>query len=306
MAIRVSVINFKGGVGKTTVCFHMACGLARFHGARVLLVDMDHQSSLSIVCVGEKTWGKQADKLQTVSGVFRSFLGEEMPGDEIIVNNAVRNSSHYKNVDIVPASLDLDDTEITLTGSHMGEATQSDWNKRTLLCRWIDEVGADDEYDYILFDCAPATKIVTQNALAASHGYVIPVVPEAVMERGAPHLRSMVSATIDRYLDKLSAFGEPKESFVSSTELVGVVVARIQGAGSYTGYINDHSVHLRALKNQWGDLLLKPYIRHLTGIPEAFSAGRPVYDEDSEKARRSSRQYRDLTNALKERMDQLF
>ena len=56
MAKRVSIINFKGGVGKTTLAFNLAAGLARYHGARVLLVDMDHQSSLSIVCLGSDVW----------------------------------------------------------------------------------------------------------------------------------------------------------------------------------------------------------------------------------------------------------
>ena len=94
----------------------------------------------------------------------------------------------YSSLDMVPASLQLDDIEIELTATHQGNAIQSEWNKRTLLCRWIEETKLDKLYDYIIFDCPPATKIVSQNAIAASHGYIIPVVPEAVMERGAPHL----------------------------------------------------------------------------------------------------------------------
>ena len=56
MAKRVSIINFKGGVGKTTLAFHLGTGLARYHQKRVLLIDMDHQSSLSIVCLGARGW----------------------------------------------------------------------------------------------------------------------------------------------------------------------------------------------------------------------------------------------------------
>jgi len=56
MAIKIAVINFKGGVGKTTLAFHLATYLARadFENKRVLVVDVDHQSSLSIVVLGEK------------------------------------------------------------------------------------------------------------------------------------------------------------------------------------------------------------------------------------------------------------
>ena len=54
MAKRVSVINFKGGVGKTVLAFHLGAGLARYHDAKVLMIDVDHQSSLSIVCLGSR------------------------------------------------------------------------------------------------------------------------------------------------------------------------------------------------------------------------------------------------------------
>ena len=123
------------------------------------------------------------------------------------------NDENYKNLDLVPASLQLDDVEIELTASHHGNAIQSEWDKRTLVCRWIEEASVNDNYDYIIFDCPPATKIVSQNAIAASHGYVIPVIPEAVMERGAPHLFDMVEAQIDTRLEALKAMGALRWSY---------------------------------------------------------------------------------------------
>ena len=56
MAKRISIINFKGGVGKTTLAFHLGTGLAWLHDSRVLLVDMDHQSTLSILCLRPAGW----------------------------------------------------------------------------------------------------------------------------------------------------------------------------------------------------------------------------------------------------------
>ncbi len=53
MAKRISIINFKGGVGKTTIALHLAAGLVRYHNnQRVLLIDVDHQSSLSAIMLG--------------------------------------------------------------------------------------------------------------------------------------------------------------------------------------------------------------------------------------------------------------
>ncbi len=310
MAKRVSIINFKGGVGKTTLAFNLAAGLARYHAARVLVIDMDHQSSLSIVCLGSDGWHEVADADETVTGVFRNFLGSDLPDAEIVHGASFgEHDSYGELVEIVPASLDLDDIEIELTSSHQGNAIQSEWNKRTLMCRWLEETELDDDYDYIIFDCAPATKIVSQNAIAASHGYIVPIVPEAVMERGAPHLCDMIRSGIDRKLQALAEMGEERATFVRETQLVGLVVTRIQVAGrAESGYTNDHTQHLRSMQRLWRDRLVEPYIHQGTGVGEAMTDRVPVYDRGWSQnvgGRGIHRQFKHLTDELKARMDQL-
>ena len=308
MAKRISIINFKGGVGKTTLAFHLATGLVRFYpGTRVLLVDMDHQSSLSILCLKPKRWEIAVDAKHTVDAIFRPFVGQGsiLPGTEIIVKKPMRKM-HYANLDLVPASLQLDDTEIELTASHQGNAIHSEWNKRTLICQWLENTDIDEEYDYIIFDCPPATKIVSQNAIAASHGYVIPVVPEAVMERGAPHLHEMVKTGIDGRLNALAAMGDARSKYISETKLIALAITRIQSAGGLSGYTNDHTQHLSSLKRFWGDKLVKPYIVQGTGLSQALSDGVPVYDRTTTQnvgGRGLDKQYRDLTDTLKQRID---
>lgn len=309
MARRISIINFKGGVGKTTLAFHLGTGLAAFHSARVLLVDMDHQSSLSILCLGPYNWEVAVEEERTIDEVFKHFVGNAntLPGREIIVQNAMQQY-YYRRLDLVPASLHLDDTEIELTASHQGNAIQSEWNKRTLICQWLENTNVDDEYDYIIFDCPPATKIVSQNAIAASHGYVIPVVPEAVMERGAPHLSEMVRAGIDARLAALAALGAPRPMYVPQTRLVGLAVTRIQTARGYSGYTDDHTQHLASLQRTWGDNLLEPYIVQGTGLSQALAEGVPVYERSFTQnvgGRGLDDQYRELTTRLKERIDAL-
>ena len=309
MAKRISIINFKGGVGKTTLAFHLGAGLARFHNARVLLLDVDHQSSLSILCLRSRGWEEAVRENRTIERVFRPFVDQEfdLPGDDVIYRSPLR-LSYYRGVDVVPASLGLDDLEIELTESRQGGAIRSEWNKRTLLCRWIEETGIDTEYDYIIFDCPPATKIVSQNAIAASHGYIIPVVPEAVMERGAPHLRGMMRTGIDRRLKFLAQLPEcPARSIhIPDTALIGLVVSRIRSARG--GYTNDHRQHLASLQRQWGDLLMQPYISDGTGVSSALSDSVPVYDRmytQNIGRRRIHTQYESLTNEIKRRVDDL-
>lgn len=309
MAKRISVINFKGGVGKTTLSFNLAAGLARYHGARVLLMDMDHQSSLSIVCMGGSSWQAAVNANETVNEIFRPFISpSNMPGTTIIQSTSL-HPAHYGGLNIVPASLQLDDVEIELTASHQGNAIHSEWDKRTLLCRWIEETGVDNDYDYILFDCPPATKIVSQNAIAASHGYIIPVIPEAVMERGAPHLRNMIAQGIDKRLTALASMGRPRPMHVLDTALVGVVVTRIEAHGpAFSGYTDDHTQHLGSLQRRWGGDLLQPYIEKGTGISQAMASGVPVYDRSGTQnigGRGIDRLYQRLTSTLKARIDGL-
>ena len=315
MAKRISIINFKGGVGKTTLAFHLGTGLARYHnGKRVLLIDMDHQSSLSIVCLGADGWTNAIQNGTVIDEVFRQFIGQagEFPHNEIIIKNPTKRNSmgSYQTMDIVPASLKLDDIEIELTASHQGDPIQSEWNKRTLICRWIEESEIDSLYDYIIFDCPPATKIVSQNAIAASHGYLIPVVPEAVMERGAPHLKEMMKTGIDARLNRILKFNEGAQSkiHVPNTKLVGLVITRIQTSGGSSGYTNDHTQHLSVLTNRWGKKLVKPYIQQGTGISQALADGVPVYDRSGTQnvgQRGLHYQFESLTKELKRRIDDL-
>jgi chromosome partitioning protein len=173
----------------------------------------------------------------------------------------------------------------------------------------LEETEADNDYDYIIFDCPPATKIVSQNAIAASHGYIIPVIPEAVMERGAPHLVNMIRNGIDTRLKALAALGTSRLMHVLDTALVGLVVTRIRTHGpAYSGYTDDHTQHLGSLRRRWNSRLIEPYIEEGTGISQALSSGVPVYERGGTQnvgGRQLDTMYRDLTAALKDRIDVL-
>ena len=282
MAKRITVINFKGGVGKTTLAFHLGAGLSRYHNSRVLLVDVDHQSSLSNLCLGTNVWQALPDQ-QTVNAVFRHFTESgPMPGPEIIFNNVLGNRplspiANYQSLDLVPSALALDDTEIELTGYHRPEGYHvPEWSKRTLLCSWLESVDADDNYDYIIFDCPPATKIVSQNAIAASHGYIVPVVPDLLMQLGVAHLVGMIRDGIDRRLNGLP-HEPPTGIWVPDTAHAGIVVTRIKTAGR-SPYTMNHTDGLRDLIARWQPLLIYPLVEDGTGVAQATRLGVPVFD----------------------------
>ncbi len=287
MAIKAAVINFKGGVGKSTLTFHLAARLAQ--NSKVLVVDVDHQSSLSIVMMGGALWEKAATDRTTCNTIFESFCNRKvaMPGSEIIHANVLHQRSPsydlYPNLDLVPAQFELDDTEIEMASTTMGSAMLSEWHKRTLLAEWLDAVDADNVYDYVFFDCPPATKLVSQNALAASDYYIIPVIPDAMSSRGVTHFRSLVANKIDKKLDFLrSGSGVAKKdiptSYVPATKMAAIVPFMAKTAGrAASGLTNIHTEQLSALRRQWAGDMIDPVVTHMTGVAEAIDAGWPVW-----------------------------
>jgi chromosome partitioning protein len=287
MAKKVSIINFKGGVGKSTLSFHLATHLAQKN--RVLVIDIDHQSSLSIVMLGGTLWEKAARNRKTSNTIFESFCNRKvvMPGDEIITKNPLHARSpgydFYPRLDLVPAQFELDDTEIELASTTVGSATVSEWQKRTLLAEWLDKIEVSENYDYVIFDCPPATKLVSQNALAASDYFIIPVIPDVMSSRGVTHFRKLVSEKIDKKLAflKLGAGISDKDtpnSYVATTKMAAIVPFLAKHAGNaLSGLTNIHTEQLTSLRTLWGNDMIKTVVKNYTGVAEAMDAGWPVW-----------------------------
>jgi chromosome partitioning protein len=298
---KVSIINFKGGVGKTTLSLHLATHLASLQ-KKVLVIDVDHQSSLSIVVLGPRLWQKCVNEQRTVNRVFQSFCNRKvpMPKDELVIKNAIGECGRYSNsktlyptLDFVSAQFELDDTEIDLASTNYGNANLSDWDKRTLLATWLDQISAQDNYDYIIFDCPPATKIVSQNALAASDKYIIPVIPDELSSRGVSHFRSLVQNKIDSKLAYLQSSAQvpPSEvpkNFVPTTSLAGIVPFLVKHSGNArSGLTNIHTEQIAALRRTWGPDMIQTVGTNYIAIPEAIAAGVPIWNHGKNlKARR--------------------
>lgn len=303
---KVSVINFKGGVGKTTLSLHLAAHLATDH--RVLLIDVDHQSSLSIVLLGADLWETRVKEQKTINRVFESFCNRRipMPKAEIIVQNPIferhKRRPYYKDfyptLDFVSAQFELDDTEIDLASTNFGNVLLSDWQKRTLLADWLDGIDASNKYDYVIFDCPPATKIVSQNALAASDSYVIPVIPDDLSSRGVTHFRGLVERKIDAKLAYLKSTANVSDNdtptnYAPATRLAGIAPFLVRYAGrAASGYSNIHTEQLARLRRQWKTDMITTNGKYYTGIAEAVNSGWPVWNSQS----------RNVTGAVKNMM----
>jgi chromosome partitioning protein len=284
-----------------------------------LVVDVDHQSSLSIVMLGNKLWEETLKKRQTCNTIFESFCNTEvsMPGKEIIFNNPIyaRYQYSYNNLyptlDIVPAQFELDDTEKELAATTSGNHFRSEWQKRTLLAKWLDSVNADNDYDFILFDCPPATKFVSQNALAASNYFLIPVIPDVMSSRGVTHFKNLVTQKIDNKLESLRNGANIREdnvpkSYVPKTKMLAIVPSMAKPANNAaSGYTNAHTQQLDSLKREWGDDMLKNVIKSLTGVTEAIDQGWPVWNLDTQNIKAAEPMFENVCTEIYTRIIKL-
>lgn len=149
----IAICNQKGGVGKTTTTVNLGVGLA-MQGKKVLLVDADPQCDLT-TCLG---WSDTDNLKNTLS----DKMMEVVRGSE---SNPLNGILHHKeNVDLVPASSDLFDFEISLVTA---------MNREVILKNYLSEV--KDKYDYVLIDCSPSLGMMTLNSLSAADSVIIPV-----------------------------------------------------------------------------------------------------------------------------------
>jgi chromosome partitioning protein len=214
-------------------------------------------------------------------------------------------------LDFVSAQFELDDTEIDLASTTYGNANLSDWEKRTLLAGWLDQIDAHKHYDYVVFDCPPATKIVSQNALVASDSYVIPVIPDDLSSRGVTHFRNLVHDKIDAKLAYLRTSArvpdtEVPKNFVPDTRLAGIVPFLVKHAGrARSGYTNIHTEQIAALRRTWKNDMIQTVGKNKIGVPEAVNAGWPVWNLDASNVTKDvEAMMTSICQELKARIDQ--
>ena len=169
----ISIVNHKGGVGKTTSVSSLGVALARM-GKRVLLVDLDAQGNLTDTLT--QTPGDRSiyDSLRTL---------ETLP----VVN--IR-----EGLDLCPSSIDLVSMDLELADKKEREYRLS------RLLRGLD-------YDFILLDCPPSLGLLTINALTASTKVIIPLTPEALPAKGLGTLLDIIERTRETLNPGLSLGG---------------------------------------------------------------------------------------------------
>jgi chromosome partitioning protein len=169
----ISIINMKGGVGKTTAAINIAYTLYAKHGRRVLLVDMDKQGNLS------KFFGIYGYEVPSVADVLTV--------KDYQISYAMQPTA-FDGIDIVPANMRL------LT-ANMDVLLDTSRPQQTRLKKALGALGfTGDVYDYCIIDCAPDINMGTINALVASEEVLVPLSIDRYAFDGLGELMDQVDA----------------------------------------------------------------------------------------------------------------
>ena len=166
----ISVINQKGGVGKTTTVINLAAGLVQ-QEKKVLVIDLDPQ--------GNATTGLGLSNLENSSETIYGVLNGTKAISDVI------KKTDYKNLDIVSSNVDLSGLEIETAG----DSERAFILKGKLTAYLNDSRGS---YDYILIDCPPSLSLITVMALVSSHSLVVPLQTEFFALEGLTQLMKTI------------------------------------------------------------------------------------------------------------------
>ncbi|MEV6873980.1 ParA family protein [Amycolatopsis sp. NPDC051128] len=228
MAHVVSTINLKGGVGKTTTTFALAEILSGEYGKRVLCVDLDPQTNLTTVLIGEEAWSKLNKEGHTLATLFRDALrpeGEPPKFDlEKTLQRGISSVREVHRVDLLPSSLDLIDVQDRLGTMSSGKFFAN--NPTDLLRKAIKPVL--DNYDYVLVDCPPNLGIVTLNGLRISDGYIIPTIPDVLSTYGIPQIQRRVREFASNIGEDIAEIGIVITKYRAASTVHNTTISRLE------------------------------------------------------------------------------
>lgn len=201
MAYVISIVNQKGGVGKTTTAVNLGAFLAKKR-KKVLIIDLDPQ--------GNATSGYGFDKSELENTVYDLLVNEED------ISNVIAPTT-VKNVDMCPTNINLAGAEVELVSAI---------SRETILKRAIEPVL--DKYDYIIVDCPPSLGLLTINALAACEGVIVPIQGEYYALEGLTQLIDTINMIKKKLNPSIGILGVVITMHDRRTQLTKQVVEEVQ------------------------------------------------------------------------------
>ena len=197
----ISVINQKGGVGKTTTVINLAAGLT-MKGKKILVIDLDPQ--------GNATTGLGLSNTTSSDQTIYNVLNGNKKISEVI------KSTSFENLDLISSNVDLSGLEVETAGDSRRALKLKD--ELTLILN-----NSELSYDYIIIDCPPSLSLLTIMALVASNALVVPLQTEFFALEGLTQLMK----TIERI----------KSSLNPSLEIRGILLTMYDKRNKLSGEV---------------------------------------------------------------------
>ena len=245
MTVIVSCVNLKGGVGKTALAVNLAAIAGDVYDRKTLLIDVDPQTNATFSCISVEEWEKHARSKGTIADILglRNHTSAEgstkTPADVII-------QKVFPNVDLLPSHLSLFTVDLDLAGRTRRESILSRAIRRFI-----------DDYDLVVCDCPPNLTLPTQNALAISSYFVVPVSLDYLSGLG-----------IGLLIERVNRFSDEVERDI---ENAGIVISRV-------GRTARHRVETEGtIRGRFRDLVLQQMLTERSSVSEAGSLQKPVH-----------------------------
>jgi cellulose biosynthesis protein BcsQ len=260
MAKKIFFGNYKGGVGKTTSTYQIALELQK-REKKVLLIDLDSQSSLSEICLiaHRKLLLNELPDNETLNYVYMLYLqANKIKNIKFTLNvGTLLKSAH--GIDFIPNSLFSCYGGLDKISMDMDRSIEN----LLILRNFIEDNKLNSNYDFIFFDCPPSNNIITQMAFLYSDYYIIPTIMDALSARGVQHYISIIKKIYKNYCEEDENAALFSLLFGKEPKLIGIFETMRKGPTITTTYRNMFNSE---------DLFVSE-IKHLKDITESTGFG---------------------------------
>lgn len=280
MATIVSFINFKGGVGKTTLCVEIAAALASKFSSKVLLVDLDPQTNATLSLLNESEW----ENHRTTKGTLENFFAACYDKKDFDLSSIIFEYNKHpkaKTLHILPSSIELFGMDLKIATKFGHEDIQA----KIFLKHALEKLSKN--YDFIFIDCPPNLYLATQNGLFASDSYVIVALAEYLSTIGISHIQKSVDGIFNEARKTIVKVGGE----IKTPALIGIIFNRLR---YITGGTSPEESTVQRIETLYDGLVFNTKIPQSTKIAERPEQKIPialsgykadlVYEERMEKA----------------------